>query len=71
MSTACLRVTSSYFNLLAFAPRPPVETEDTFVTQEGEEVLADTGANTSDLLLWALLLFGAGMVFTLLARRRV
>ena len=70
MSTTCLRVTGSYFNLLAFAPREPIESEDTLLVPEGEEVLADTGAKTGDLLLWALMLFGAGMVFTFLARRR-
>jgi len=70
MSTTCLRVTGSYFNLLAFAPREPIESEDSLLVPEGEEVLADTGAKTGDLLLWALMLFGAGMVFTFLARRR-
>lgn len=76
LSTTCVRITASYFNLLAFAPREFIESEETFTTQEGaaqedtEDVLADTGAETTDLLLWALMLFGAGLVFSLLARRR-
>ena len=72
LSTTCLRVTSAYFNALAFAPRELPET-DQVVTQEDQtdEVLADTGAETSALVLWALMLFGAGLVFTFLARRRV
>lgn len=69
LSTTCIRVTSAYFNSLAFAPRELPE-EKTVVALEGEEVLADTGAETSTLVLWALMLFGAGMVFTFLARRR-
>jgi LPXTG-motif cell wall-anchored protein len=74
LSTTCLRVTGSYFSLLAFAPRAQEVEEDTFVTQDlaaGGKVLADTGADSNTLLLWALMLFGAGMVFTFLARRRV
>ena len=70
LSTTCLRVTSAYFSALAFTPRELPE-EGTVVTQEQEDVLADTGADTNTLVLWALLLFGAGMVFTFLARRRV
>jgi LPXTG-motif cell wall-anchored protein len=35
------------------------------------KALANTGADSNTLLLWALMLFGAGMVFTFLARRRV
>lgn len=76
LSTTCVRITASYFNLLAFAPREFIESEETFTTQEGaseeeaDEVLADTGAETTDLLLWALMLFGAGLVLSFLARRR-
>ena len=72
LSTTCLRVTSAYFNSIAFAPRE-LPQDGTIVTQdqESEEVLADTGADTNTLVLWALMLFGAGMVFTFLARRRV
>lgn len=70
LSTTCVRVTSAYFNSLAFAPRE-LPADGTVVTQdEDEEVLADTGAETTTLVLWALMLFGAGMVFTFLARRR-
>jgi hypothetical protein len=74
LSTTCVRITASYFNLLAFAPREFIESEET--SQEGEaagdteDLLADTGAETTDLLLWALMLFGAGLIFSLLARRR-
>ena len=72
LSTTCLRVTSVFFSSIAFAPRENLEQNDVASPQEpGDEVLADTGANTSDLLLWALMLFGAGLGFTFLARRRV
>ena len=69
LSTTCVRVTTAYFSFLAFSPRPLPE-EETVVALEKEETLADTGAETTDLLLWALMLFGAGMVFTFIARRR-
>ena len=74
LNTTCLRVSASYFSLLAFSPREQDVDEGTFVTQDldGEgKTLANTGADTNTLLLWALMLFGAGMVFTFVARRRV
>ena len=72
LSTTCLRITSAYFTLLAFEPRELIQPEDSLIAPEGaaEDSLADTGAETVDLLLWALMLFGAGLGFSLLARRR-